>query len=235
MNNLQLQEISRGVLINNTQCLSAVNDSAIISFTNGKVDAVFIIGTMFRYGAYGSYAIARKIKESENKYLILNIDSGGGTVDSVSIIVQAIVDARERGQIVIANVSTCCSAAYWIATTCNYIYADSELSIIGSIGVLVRYVDMTKYCEDNGIKIKEIYATKSSGKNSEHREAQKGNFEPYEKSLDKTVDLFIAHIKKYQPNVAEECFAGKTYTAHEAIELGLIHEIIPFKTCLTFK
>ena len=235
MNNLLIQEFSRGLLIKDINCLTALSNSEITSFTHDQVDTVFIVGTMTRYGYYGAYAIAAKINACKSNCIVLNIDSGGGTIDSIPIIVQAIKDARANNKTVIANVASCCSAAYWVASACDYIYADSELSIIGSIGVMVQHVDYTKYLEDQGISIKHIYASKSADKNGEYREAQKGNFEPYELSLDKVVDVFIEHIKTNRKDVNPSCFTGKIYSAKEAIELGLIDAIIPFKTCLTFK
>ena len=96
-----------------------------------KVVAIIPLhGTMIKYGtmcAYGADEIAEAIDEAaaDKKVMgiVLDIDSGGGAVDAVAPLVDAIRRTKAMGKPVVACCDLCASAAYWTACECNEIMA----------------------------------------------------------------------------------------------------------------
>jgi ClpP class serine protease len=114
--------------------------------------------------AYGDIisALDRAKKDPLVKSVILNISSPGGTIDGVDQTWQAI---RSVGKPISTRAgSLLASAAYWLASGTDKIYADSPTSEIGSIGVLMASYDWSKWEENIGVKENVITSINSPDK-----------------------------------------------------------------------
>lgn len=74
--------------------------------------------------------------------LLLAIDSPGGEVDGTQQIADAVANSTKPVCALVDGM--CCSAAYWIASQCDSIYAVSDTCQIGSIGVILKHTDVSK-------------------------------------------------------------------------------------------
>lgn len=168
------------------------------------------------------------------KGIVLKIDSGGGEGTAMRLMSETL---KEKNKPVVAFVDDlACSAAYGIATACDYIVANSNLAQIGSIGTYLTVADYEKYYEKQGVKLTEIYATLSTDKNKDYYEAIKGNVEPLRQVADKFNEAFIGMIEKNREGKLtadrKTWGTGKVWFAQEAIQLGLIDEINTFSNIL---
>lgn len=189
-----------------------------------------IIGTMLRYGtlcSYGADEYASMLYEALNdasiSSVVLQIDSGGGDARSVAPIYEAIC-AVKTVKPIIASIDTACSAAYWVASACDNIFAQNAItSVAGSIGTYTEIIDDTEYLQKDGFKRHTIYAPVSVDKNKGYRDALDGDYSTFEREvLTPLNNTFIAGVKSNRPNVNDAVFTGKTYFAPEAESLGLI-------------
>ena len=155
---------------------------------------------------------------------LLYIDSPGGEVFGLN---EAHKILRNLTKPVYALVeSRCCSAAYYLASAAEKIYATSPLSTIGSIGCMATLCDSREYWEKLGIKDIDIYATKSIRKNKTYMDALDGKVKDYiTKILDPAMALFEGNVKASRPSVDESVFEGDSYYAQQAQQLGLIDGI----------
>ncbi|MDR2627548.1 MAG: S49 family peptidase [Dysgonamonadaceae bacterium] len=161
------------------------------------------------------------------KGIVLVIDSGGGEARACNLMMETI-SKRNKG--VSAFVEDCaCSAAYGIASACDTVTLNSEVAGVGSIGTLLTIADYTRYWEQKGINLIEIYASKSKDKNGEYYEALKGNVEPLRKFCDTYNDKFIASIADFRKGKISDdqslWSTGKVFFAPEAIRLGLADNV----------
>lgn len=165
------------------------------------------------------------------KGIVLDIDSGGGQVSGTPEFYDFI---REYAKPVVAYTDgLMCSAAYYIGSASNYIVANKRADHIGSIGTMISFIDFTGWYEKEGAKVITEYATKSKDKNRDFEELLKGNPEGYIKNqLDPITEDFINDIKQVRSNVNEEVFTGKTFSAADAIEMGLVDEIGTLQTAI---
>jgi len=88
--------------------------------------------------------------------ILLDVDSPGGSANGTPELAQAVADASQQKFIYAYTGGRMCSAAYWVASQCDAIYA-SPSARVGSIGVILPYVDATEALKAEGIKV-EVFA-----------------------------------------------------------------------------
>ncbi len=208
----------------------------------GSVAIINIAGAITKYDqACGPDGMLSKSKILEACYhnknikgIIIKIDSGGGEGSGMRAFCEAL---SQKNKPVVAFVDDmACSAAYGIASGCDYIVAGSSLTQIGSIGTYLTIADYEKYYENQGIKLIEIYATLSKDKNKPYYEAFKGNLEPLRAVCDKFNEDFLSTIEKNREGKLKSdrktWGTGKVWFAEDALKIGLIDEINTFTNTL---
>ena len=93
-------------------------------FADAPKDSTAVIplhGTMLKYGTYCSYgttevaAIVEEATQAKNiSSILLDIDSGGGSVDAIAPLIDAIHSAQSKRKAVVAYCDLCASAAYYV-------------------------------------------------------------------------------------------------------------------------
>lgn len=212
---------------------------------NGKpentkyVRVIPVVGVMMKYsqdcGPRGTMDIGRNIEQAANDKdtdaIIIKFDTPGGMVSGIQTFSDKIKSAREKKPVIaFVDDGLCCSAGYWAASSCTEIISSQKTDTIGSIGVYITLADFKGMFEKQGLKIHEIYADQSTGKNSSYREAMKGNYKPIKaEDLNPIAELFINTVKENRAgklNAAKgDPFKGDTFMAERALEIGLIDSI----------
>jgi ClpP class serine protease len=154
---------------------------------------------------------------------LLDIDSGGGDARYMEVAAQTIRYMLEKPVVAHYN-GVCASAAYYLASAADEIYASQPADVVGSIGVMMTLADMKGYYEEKGIKLHEIYASQSTLKNQDYHAAIEGSYGPLRSQvLDPYARQFIATVQEMRQQLdAEEAFQGKIYTSAEAQAIGMI-------------
>ena len=203
----------------------------------GSVAVVDLKGDMLKEGtmcSYGTEEIAAIIREAAcSKNIIgirLDIDSGGGAVDAIAPMLDAIRYSQSKSKPVVASCDLCASAAYYVACHCDEIVADNQISAeFGSIGVMMQFPDYAKYYEDRGIKIHTIYSNLSDWKNAPFEAARKGDYKSIkEETLDPLARQFQEAVKARRPNLKQDTdgiLNGRMFFASEALRVGLIDRV----------
>ena len=109
-------------------------------------------------------AIEEAVTRPDIKAVLLDIDSPGGTVNGTPELAQAVADATKSKPVYAFSAGQMCSAAYWVASQCDAIYATPSARV-GSIGVLLPVVDSSEALKNQGLKV-EVFAAgkfKSAG------------------------------------------------------------------------
>lgn len=199
----------------------------------GDVAVIPISGTMSRNGfcGYGNEYITKLIevasKDSETKGVVLKINTPGGTVDSTEMLADAV---KNFAKPIVAWTPYCGSAGVFVASQCDEIVIeDSVTSEFGSIGVLMVYVDQSKFLEKQGYDVKIFRADGSEDK------ALLNGIEPLTDALKAEIQAnlnacrkaFLGYVKRGRAGKlqSDEVFSGKMYKKKEAISLGLVDQI----------
>lgn len=207
-----------------------------------KVAVIPIVGTITKYDSCfttGAVTYARAIRRAANDSeicaIVLDIDSGGGAANAVSILKEAIGQAQALGKPIIAHVDFCASLAYWTASQCDAIFCDNPLSEVGSIGALYHIVDDTKKLKKEGYTVITVYADESADKNLSYRQALEGEYALIKKELSHTVAQFHQDVKAGRPNIKADApgvFSGAMFHPDEAQNLGLINGTMTLAECI---
>ena len=200
----------------------------------GSVAVIALKGDMLKEGtmcSYGTEEIAAVIREAAASRKIigvrLDIDSGGGAVDAIAPLLDAISFCREQGKPVVASCDLCASAAYYVACHCDEIVADNAISAeFGSIGVMIQFPDYAKYYEQKGIKVHTIYSDLSSYKNAPFEAALKGDYKSIkEETLNPLARQFQEAVRQHRKNLDQKIdgiLNGRMFFASDALKAGLI-------------
>lgn len=204
-------------------------------------NAVAIIplhGTMLKYGTYceyGTVEIADLIREAADNPkvagILLDIDSGGGAVDAIAPILDALEYNRSLEKSSVAFCDLAASAAYYAALGCDEIIANNSISAeFGSIGVMMSFPDYAKYYENAGIKVHTIYSNLSDYKNAPFEAAKKGEYDKIKaEELDPLARKFQDAVKNKRGDKlkhdTEGLLSGRMFYQDDALAVGLIDHV----------
>lgn len=207
-----------------------------------KVAVIPVVGTITKYDTcynYGAVTYAEAITEAADSEeicaLVLDIDSGGGSVSAIAPVKEAIAYAKNLGKPVVAHVDMCASLAYWIASQCDAIFCDNSLSEVGGIGAYVHFVDDAAYMAKEGFTVVTAYADESPDKNLDYRQAVGGDTTLLRKDLSRIVSLFHADVKAGRPALKAEAagvLTGAMFFPADAQRLGLADGVLTLSECV---
>lgn len=172
--------------------------------------------------------------DSRIKNFILRINSGGGSSNAVSTMVDTINEIK-KNKLVYASIKKggmAGSAAYGIASAANKIYSESGMNIVGSAGTMIEFEGRAANTEDSeGNKLIRLYATKSVRKNEEFEQALNNN--NYELLINELLDPinenFLNMIAENRPVLRGTSFEdGHTVFSKDAVG-SFIDGIASFK------
>lgn len=211
---------------------------------NEQARRVMIIplhGAMTKYDTctnYGTSRLAERIlhhlSDPSVVGFVIDIDSPGGAANAVAPLVEAISKVKAAGKPVIAHVDSCYSAAFWVASQCDAVFADNALSGLGSIGAYASFLD-DREDKQTGFKVVTVYAPESTDKNIAYREALDGKPEKMQQELSRLVKHFHAAVKSGRPSLkadAEGVLTGADFLAAEALDLGLADGMATLEECV---
>lgn len=222
--------------------VSTVADSGTQTEESKSVAIVPLHGTMTKYDtceSYGTTFIANKLREmadDENVIgIVLDIDSPGGSCSAIPPMLEAISYAKAHRKPVYVHADCCASAAYWVASQCDAIYMDNDLSEVGSIGAMAVFIDSTAANPTTGEKTIVIYAEESPDKNFAYREALSGRYEAAKAELKPLVNQFRDAVVAGRPTIHKDqdgVLSGKMFLTADALRLNMadarktLHETI---------
>lgn len=176
-------------------------------------------------GSKTKMSVLDKIKANDNIIgAIFDFDTPGGEGASTRQFSKAIKNLGKPTVGLVRNMSA--SAGYWLASACDTVILEDEISEVGSIGAYRTMADFTRYFQNQGVDIKTVYAEQSTEKNS----TQKRDDDTTEakKEVSKFAQIFIDDIKENRGDKLGDdpkILKGKMYRGHEAIEAGLADSI----------
>jgi protease-4 len=163
-------------------------------------------------------------KSSSVKGVILAIDSPGGTTAGG----EAIFDAVRRlaaEKPVVAQVGTlAASAGYMIATASDHIVARKS-SIVGSIGVLVQFPDVTGLMDKVGVKLEEVKSSPLKAEPSPFNPTTDDERTMIRKLILDSYDWFVGLVGERRAMTREQVLAladGSIFTGRQALGNKLI-------------
>lgn len=171
--------------------------------------------------------IERVRKSASVKGVILVVDSPGGTTAGGEAIFEA-VRKLAADKPVVAQVGTlAASAGYMIASAADHIVA-RQSSIIGSIGVLVQFPDITGLMEKVGIKLEEVKSSPLKAEPSPFNPTTDEERAMLRSMIMDSYDWFVGLVDERRPMTRSEVMAvadGSVFTGRQALQKKLVDEL----------
>lgn len=163
------------------------------------------------------------VKDDEVLGIVLEIDSPGGVTSGVSDLAQKIFNSRgtKRYGVVAHSAGDMCSAAYWIASACEKVYA-SNTAVVGSIGTLCVF----RKSKDESVSIirSNLSPNKAPSPDSTEGRSQ------IEKELDAISSVFISTVAKNRgvsyETVMNDYGKGGCFVGSDAVKAGLCDAVM---------
>lgn len=160
--------------------------------------------------------------------VILRFDSPGGTVVGCQEAygrLSALVASTPK-PIVAFTETECCSAAYWLASACDAIYATGS-SMVGSTGAKVVVRDQTEKNAKEGVKFTVFKSGTMKDIGAPYRAMTDEEAKIIQASIDADGARFRAAVLAERPQVAEECFTTALfYNGTQGQQLGLVDKVV---------
>ncbi len=159
------------------------------------------------------------------KAILLDINSPGGSGVAADEVGQKIKSLNKTTVSVIRDVGA--SAAYWIASATDYIFAN-KLSFTGSIGATGSYLEFSRFLEQYNISYQRFVSGELKDMGSAFKEPSANERRIYQKIIDDAKDIFVEEValnRNLSIEEVNEMATGQVYLGREALELKLIDEL----------
>lgn len=158
------------------------------------------------------------------KRIVLDVDSYGGTVSGCQETGEAI--AKSDKPIMAMVDDSCFSAAYWLASQADQLNV-TPTGRVGSIGVVMMHVDMSKALDNYGVKVTFLYAGSHKIDGNPVQPLSRDAKERFQAEIDACYDLFCAAVAEGRglPDKKVRGTEALTYRAEDALKIGLIDGI----------
>ena len=163
--------------------------------------------------------------DENNKGILLYVDSPGGTVYESEELYLKLKEYKEKTKRPIWDYMAhyAASGGYMISMASDKIYANSNTTT-GSIGVIMSGYDMSGLYEKLGIR----YVSITSGANKDSSKFTDEQIAIYQDQINEYYEKFVGIVadgRNMSEDAVKQLADGRTYTAKQAKENGLIDEI----------
>lgn len=140
-------------------------------------------------------AFAEQVNDPDVKAIVFDIDSPGGSSYGVTELANLIMSARGRKPILAIANSVGASAAFWIGAAADRFYATPG-AIVGSVGVYMMHLDVSKWAENEGLKVSYISAGKNKTRGNEWEPLSDEDLSHFQAMVDETYSMFIRDVAR---------------------------------------
>lgn len=204
---------------------------------NTAVAVINIVGTMMKgYSSLFQTActphIRREVRQAANDpsvaAIVLRIDSPGGTTSGTSDLGDDIRAAAQKKPVLAFVEDLGASAAYWVASQCDGVFANSKTALIGSIGTFIGLYDQSEQFQNEGIRAVVIKSSELKGtgfQGAEITEEQEAYLQDIVAKVEAEFEQAIRTGRKMSKKQVAAVATGRVWAAADAQALGLIDDI----------
>jgi len=160
--------------------------------------------------------------------IILDVNSHGGEVHGVFDLAAEIFAGRHQKQSMAVINETGASAAYLLASACNIVVMP-ENGMAGSVGIVMRHVDMSKLNEKEGVAVSYIYAGAKKVQGHPDAALSDGDRADLQSRVDEVYAQFVTTVAKYRGMRPEAVRATEAavFRGQAAEAVGLTDDTLP--------
>lgn len=201
-----------------------------------------VIGRKFSSSLYSSGVtsvdvfqriLSEAAADDEVDALTLVFDSPGGIAMGVPEAAAAIRAASARKPVVAYADGLMDSAAYWMASQADVIYATPSADV-GSIGAYIAILDTSRYNEMTGMRTELFRSGRFKGMGVRGTSLTDEQRDMIQREVDAVAGQFKAAVRagRDPKQIADDTMQGQSFSAEEALGRGLIDGITDLETAV---
>ena len=166
--------------------------------------------------------------------VLFDVDSPGGSVHGIDELAQEIYEAREHKPIIALADGMMASAAYWIASQADEVYATRGASV-GSIGVFQPVIDSSRAHKNQGIEVDVIKSAAHKGTGYPGASISDDARQSIQADVDAYHELFAEAVQRgrgFDDETIEAVADGRMHVGARAEQAGLVDGIISYTKLL---
>ncbi|KQZ97848.1 Clp protease [Mesorhizobium sp. Root157] len=159
--------------------------------------------------------------------VILQIDSPGGTTAGGEAIYEEVRKIAAEKPVVASVGTLAASAGYMIASAADHIVARKS-SIVGSIGVLIQFPDVTGLMDKIGVKLEEVKSSPLKAEPSPFNPTTEDERTMVRKLIMDSYDWFVGIVAERRQMTRPQVLAladGSIFTGRQALENKLVDAV----------
>ena len=217
-----------------------------MTITESGVAVIHVDGIMVkradafgRGGVTGSdearMAVEAAVRDTSIKGILLRLYSPGGSVEGLGELADAVFEARRMKSVIAQVDGMAASAAYFVGSQADAVYANHATDIVGSIGTIMYTYDVSKMFEAEGIEPVVISTGVHKGAGIFGTKITDEQRAEWQKLVDFYGAAFVKAVRRGRNMKMDDVLAladGRVWPASEAVSLGLIDGIRPIEKTL---
>ncbi len=208
------------------------------AWARNGVAVIPVTGPIFRYanlftdisGATSTQVLARDFQAAMDNPLIravvLDIDSPGGEASGINELAKLISQARSRKKVVAYGGGAMASAAYWLGSSASEIVID-DTAVLGSIGVVMSWLDTRARDENSGVRRIEIVSSQSPDKRADP--ATEEGRAKVQAIVDRMAGVFVSAVARNRGTTPDRVISdfgrGGVLLGQAAVDAGMADRI----------
>ena len=220
--------------------LSMQGDVGVITISGSLADGTYgQMGQYFGITGYGDIqdALVQALQDKQVKSILLDINSGGGTVSGVQDTSKMISAVGRIKPVVSVTSGSMGSAALWLGSSASKIYA-GETAITGSLGVIMVHSEKSAALASDGVKVTVIRAGEFKALGSPYEPLSDVAKSGLQAQANYLADIFLTHVAESRgvsKTLADSKFGqGREFIGAQGVEVGLIDAVGSFADALTY-
>lgn len=167
-------------------------------------------------------AVREALLDPEVSSIVLDVDSPGGQVAGVAELSELIFAARRRKPVTAVVTGNAASAAYWIASSASRVLV-ARTALVGAIGVVLTFIDFSKFDEEMGIEEINIVSSQTPRKLLDLHNAE--DLQRLQRMVDALADVFLDDVARNRgtarQRVVRDFGRGDVFVGRDAVTAGL--------------
>lgn len=170
-------------------------------------------------------AIAQASEDKTISKVVLDIASPGGQVTGIRELAGVIAKLSSNKQVYAFTDERCCSAAYWLASQANEVYATPSATV-GSIGTYLAWLDQTVKMHLEGTRLEFFGEGEHKGMGLQGKPLSQADRELLQDRVREINGWFTSGVTSKRPGVGKSTMQGQTFTGEKSVGVNLVDGLV---------
>ena len=193
-----------------------------------RMEGTMMTGEVSDGDTIGSEVVGRELREAADdpmiEAIVLRVNSPGGTPAAAQEIIGDLEYANSRKPVVVSMGDMGTSAAYYVSSHADRIYANPDTFTSG-VGVIWKFSDISRYNEKEGYNFSVVKSGSKKDMGSANRPMSTDEQAYAEKIVDESFENFIADVTKQRSIARADIDDGRVIRGADAVKLNIVDQL----------